>query len=168
MTNISRAIAGIAALALTSAVPLGSAQAADITVRASVKAIKSLVLTSKQDLDFGTVTMSGAAGTYTLSVSQAGVLSCASGMTCAGTPRPAIMNVQGSNAQVVRITVAPTNLVNALDGSSIAYTPDAPASVTLTNSGFPGEDFNIGGSLDIPSTADGTYTGNVQVTAEYQ
>lgn len=155
-------------LALLGAVPLAPARAAETMIRASAKVVKSLTLTKKQDLDFGTVTLSGAPGTYTVSMSMAGVLNCPVGATCAGAPLPGIMNVQGSNQNVVRVTVAPASLVNAVDGSSIPFTPIAPATVTLTNSGAPGSDFNIGGSIDIPSTADGTYSGNMQVTVEYQ
>jgi hypothetical protein len=99
---------------------------------------------------------------------MAGVLSCPSGATCAGAAQPAILNVQGSNGQIVRIAVANANLVNAVDGSTIPFTPDAPATITLTNSGSPGKDFNVGGSIAVPSTADGTYSGNVAVTVEYQ
>jgi hypothetical protein len=76
--------------------------------------------------------------------------------------------VQGSNGQIVRITVANANLVNTADGSTIPFTPQAPATVTLTNSGSAGKDFNVGGSIAVPATADGVYSGNVQVTAEYQ
>lgn len=168
MTSQSRIIASLTALALAGWVPVGAAQAAQTTIQAKANVVKSLTLTKKQDLDFGTVTLSGATGTYTVSISQAGVLSCPAGATCAGAAVPGIMNVQGSNQQAVRITVAPANLVNAVDGSTIPLTPDAPASITLTNSGFPGKDFNIGGSIAIPSTADGTYSGNIVVTVDYQ
>src|SRR5687767_1049684 len=153
---------------MLAAMPLGAAQAAETTIRASAKVVKSLTLTKKQDLDFGTVTLSGAPGTYTVSLSMAGVLSCPVGATCAGTPMPGIMNVQGSNNNVVRIAIAATSLVNAADGSTIPFTPIAPATLAITNSGAPGHDFNIGGSIAIPSTADGTYSGNVQVTVDYQ
>jgi Mat/Ecp fimbriae major subunit len=163
-----RIISRLSALALLGVVPLGAAQAADGTIRASAKVIKSLTLTKKQDLDFGTVTLSGTPGTYTVSLSMAGVLSCPSGATCAGAPMAGIMNVQGSNNNTVRITIPATNLVNAIDGSTIPFTPTAPATLTITNSGAPGHDFNIGGSIAIPSTADGTYAGNIQVTVEYQ
>ena len=166
--NAFRIISRLSALALLGAVPLGVACAEQGTITARAKVIKSLTLAKKQDLDFGTVTLSGTPGTYTVSLGQTGVLSCPSGATCAGAPTVGIMNVQGSNGNVVRINVASASLINALDGSTIAFTPDAPATITLTNSGFPGTDFNIGGSLAIPSTADGTYTGNIQVTAEYQ
>ena len=158
----------VAALALACVVPFGHAEAATMTVQANAKVVKSLTLTAKQNLDFGTITLSGATGTYTVTIGQAGTLICPSGATCAGTARPAILNVQGSNAQVVRITVANADLVNSANGSTIPFTPDAPPSVLLTNSGAPGKDFNVGGSIAIPSTADGTYSGNVQVTVDYQ
>jgi hypothetical protein len=158
----------MAVLALASFAPLAQAHAASTTIQANAKVVKSLTLTAKQNLDFGTITLSGSPGTFTVAISMAGNLSCPSGATCAGTARPAILNVQGSNGQVVRITVANASLVNSVDGSTIAYTPEAPATVTLTNSGFPGKDFNVGGSIAVPSTADGTYSGNVEVTVDYQ
>lgn len=168
MTGFSRIVSRLAALALLGVAPVGVAQAAQTTIQASAKVVKSLELSSKQNLDFGTISLSGAPGTYTVTLSMAGLLSCPSGATCAGTPMTAILNAQGSNGQTVRITVAPSNLVNPVDNSSIPFTPIAPASITLTNSGFPGKDFNIGGSIAIPSTADGTYSGNIVVTADYQ
>jgi len=166
--DISRFRWKLAALALASAVPLGNAHAASTTIQANAKVVKPLTLAGKQNLDFGTITLSGSTGTYTVAISQAGSITCPSGATCAGTARPAILNVQGSNAQVVRITVANTNLVNSVDGSTIPFTPDAPPTITLTNSGAPGRDFNVGGSIAVPSTADGTYSGNVEVTVDYQ
>lgn len=158
----------LAALALASVVPIGHAHAATTTIQANAKIVKSLTLSAKQNLDFGTITLAGTPGTFTIAVSQAGTVSCPSGATCAGTARPAILNVQGSNSQVVRISVANADLVNSVDGSTIPFTPDAPASVTLTNSGAPGKDFNVGGSIAVPSTADGTYSGSVEVTVDYQ
>lgn len=158
----------IAAVALANVVPSAHAQAASTTIQANAKVVKSLQLTAKQSLEFGTITLSGTPGTYTVAISQAGAITCPSGATCAGTTRQAIMNVQGSNAQVVRITIPALNLVNTTSGATIPFTPDAPATITLTNSGAPGKDFSIGGSIAVPSTADGTYSGNVEVTVDYQ
>jgi hypothetical protein len=157
-----------AVFALATVLPIGHAHAATTIIQANAKVVKPLALTAKQNLDFGTITLSGTPGTYTIAISQAGAITCPSGATCAGTPLPAILNLQGSNGQVVRITIPATNLVNAATGSTITFTPDFPATVTLTNSGSPGRDFNIGGSIAVPSTADGTYSGNVEVTADYQ
>jgi len=157
-----------ALLALAVVLPTGQAYAATTVIQANAKIVKSLTLTAKQSLDFGTITLSGTPGTLTVGISMAGTLSCPTGATCAGAARPAILNVQGSNGQVVRITVPNVDLVNTIDGSTIPFTPEAPATVTLTNSGSPGKDFNVGGSIAVPSTADGTYSGNVEVTVEYQ
>ena len=168
MITISRFISGLAALTLLGVVALGPAQAAQTTIQARASVLKALSLTKKQDLNFGTIALSGAAGTSIVSMSTAGVLTCPASVTCAGAAVPAIMNVQGSNNQLIRITVGSANLVNAVDGSTIPLTPIAPATISLTNSGAPGNDFNIGGSIAIPSTADGTYVGNLVVTADYQ
>jgi hypothetical protein len=168
VTDFSRIILRLATLAVLGAMPLGTVHAAQTTIQASAKVVKSLEITSKQNMDFGTITLSGTPGTYTLSISLTGQLSCPSGATCSGVAQPAIINAQGSQGQVVVISVASSNLVNSVDGSTIPFTPVAPASLTLTNSGFPGKDFNVGGSIAIPSTADGNYSGNVVVTANYQ
>ena len=164
----SRIIFGAIAFAHLGAMPLASAKAAQITIKANAKVVKSLTFKSKQDLDFGTVMLPAGAGTATVSLSMAGAISCPAGATCTGAPRPAIFNVAGGNGQVVRIFAVPSDLVNAANGSTIRFTPFAPASVTLTNSGAPGKDFNVGGSIAVPSTADGIYTGNIEVTVDYQ
>jgi len=167
VVSISRIISGIAAGALLGAMPFASAQAAQITIQANANVIKALSFTSKQDLDFGVV-MPAATGTTTVSMSMAGAISCPATATCTGVSQPAIFNVQGVNRQVVRIFITASDLVNATNGSRIPFTPVAPASITLTNSGAPGFDFNVGGSIAIPSTADGIYSGNIEITAEYE
>ena len=167
MTTVLRTIWKLATFALLGATPLASAEAAQITIQANANVVKALTFSSKQDLDFGTV-MPAASGTTTVSLSTTGVISCPVAATCSGAARPAIFNVQGTNKGVVRIVAAQSDLVNSANGSTIRFTPTAPATVTLTNSGAPGTDFNIGGSIAIPSTADGTYIGNIEVTADYQ
>jgi hypothetical protein len=164
---VRRTILRLAALAFRGALPLSSVQAAQVTIQANANVVKALTFTSKQDLDFGTV-MPAATGTTTVSISAVGAISCPVAATCTGAARPAIFNVQGTNKGIVRIVASPSDLVNSVDGTTIRFTPVAPAAITLTNSGAPGTDFNIGGSIAIPSTADGTYIGNIEVTADYQ
>lgn len=159
----------LAALAVLGVTAAGHAHAATTVVQANAKVAKPVTLSVKQDLDFGTVMLSGLPGTYTVSISMAGARTCPSSLTCTGTARPAIMNTSGSNGQVVRIFAVQSDLINATDGTKIRFTPIAPASVTLTNSGFPGKDFNVGGSITIPSTAtEGNYSGTIEVTVDYQ
>jgi hypothetical protein len=77
--------------------------------------------------------------------------------------------VQGTNNQVVQIFAVASPLTNANDGTTLSFTPNAPATTTLTNSGAPGTNFNVGGSIVItPTTTDGVYSGNINVTVDYQ
>jgi hypothetical protein len=167
VTTVSRIISRLIAAVLLGAVPLATAEAAQVTIQANANVVKALTFTSKQELDFGTV-MPAATGTTTVSMSMAGAITCPAAATCTGASRPAIFNVQGTNKGVVQLIVAPSNLVNSATGGTIRFTPAAPATITLTNSGQPGNDFNVGGSIAIPSTAAGAYIGNIEVTADYQ
>ena len=168
MTPSLPTIARLMALALLAVSAMAPAWAASTNVKVKVKVVKPLVLTVKQQLEFGQILLSGAVGTSTVSLSAAGVLSCGSGLICSGVSRPAIFNVTGSGGQVVRIVASASELTNAADGSKLSFTPIAPASVTLTNSGNQGLDFGVGGSISIPSTAEGIYSGPIEVTVDYQ
>ncbi len=143
-----------------------SARAATINAAVNANVVKPLALTAKQDLDFGQIIIAGGAGTRTVSISPAGALTCGAGLTCTGAVRPAIFNVRGTNNQVVRISAVPSNLVNGT--ATLVFTPTAQATVTLTSSGAPGNDFNVGGSIAVSSTTlDGIYTGTIEVTVDY-
>ena len=122
----------------------------------------------RQDFDFGQILLPSSGSAVTMSISTTGVVTCPSPLVCSGTPRPAIFNAQGSNQQVVRITASPTTLTNTA-GNTLTFTPIVPSNFTLTNSGAPGTDFGVGGSITVsPTTADGVYTGTLTVTADYQ
>jgi spore coat protein U-like protein len=52
---------------------------------------------------------------------------------------------------------------------TLVLTLDAPSTITLTNSGAPGSNFSVGGSITLSSTTpDGTYSGTITITADYQ
>jgi hypothetical protein len=69
----------------------------------------------------------------------------------------------------VQITAPNVTLVNQSDPTkTLTLVTDAVASVTLTNSGPPGTNFNVGGSISLSSsTAAGTYSGTFNVTVDY-
>jgi hypothetical protein len=168
MARPSTIIATLLAAAFLTMVPMAGARAATVTVKATVNVMKPLTFKSKQDLEFGQIILGGT-GIKTVTVSSTGVLTCAAGLTCSGATRQAIFNVAGSNGAVVRIFATPSDLINATDGSRMRFVPTAPASVTLVNSGAPGLDFSVGGSIIIPSTTtDGVYSGVMDVTVDYQ
>ena len=174
MTNFLRITmaASVAALTLTSTPAVAAPVGASTPATARARIVRPLTLTATRNLDFGTITLGTvAAGGETVTLSQAGAItSCGSGgLVCSGTPASAQYNVQGTNNQVVQIFAVATNITNANDGSNLLFTPNAPASTTLTNSGAPGTNFNVGGAIIItPTTTDGVYTGNMNVTVDYQ
>ena len=158
--------------ALVCLVPIGApVRAATVMAQVTANNVKPLVLTKVQDLDLGTVTLGiGVWSNATVSLSQAGVLSCANAnITCTGAVAVATYNVQGSKQNTVNISVPNVTLVNQSDSSqTLTLVTSAPASLVLANSGFPGSDFSIGGSVTLNSTtAAGTYVGTFNVTVNY-
>ena len=146
----------------------------DQQARANARIIKPLVLTWVKDLDLGTIVLSGP-GTWTgavISVDQNGNFSCTdTNVACSGNNDEARYHLAGTNQQVVDITVSPTVTLNNLtDGvSSLSMAVDAPATVTMPNSGTTGIEFGLGGSISVDyDTPDGVYEGVFDVTADYQ
>jgi hypothetical protein len=138
---------------------------------ATARIIRPLSLTSTGSLNFGTIVLNGVTANRTVSLSAANVLTCGgtTELQCSGTTSVPTYNVRGTNGQVVTIIKAASNLTNANDGTTLSMTPLGAASVTLTNSGAPGFDFNIGGSIVIgTATTDGVYSGTVDVQVDYQ
>lgn len=164
---IVRGLALLACIALAGT----AASAASVTASVSANNVKPLVISKLTDLDFGSVTLGpGSWTSATVSISQAGVLACANAnLTCTGATSAASYNVQGSKQQVVTISAPDVTLVNQSDSTkTLTLMTDAPASLTLANSGFPGSNFSIGGSVTLDSTtAAGTYVGTFNVTVDY-
>jgi hypothetical protein len=162
MHRVSFVLAAIAAAALSA-----PASAATVTATTTVNVAKPVQLSKLQDMDFGTVILSGFTGIRTVVISQAGALTCGPNLVCQGVPKAARFNVQGFNKMTATIAVTGGNLSNGTD--TIPFTADAPASVYLPNSGAPGIDFNVGGTITLSSSlAAGTYTGTMTVTSDYQ
>lgn len=139
------------------------------TVRATV--VKPLTLTASQDLLLGTFTLQpGTWSNATVGISRAGVFTCNANVTCTGTTQVAEFTVSGSNNQTVKVTAPAVTLVNQADSSkTLLLTVDAPATIALPNSGTKGVIFDIGGSLTLSSTtAEGDYSGILNVTVDYQ
>jgi hypothetical protein len=162
MNRVSFALVSLAAAAL--AAPAG---AATVTATTTVNVAKPVQLMKLQDMDFGTVILSSFTGTRTVAISQAGALTCGTNLVCQGVPKVARFNVQGFNKMYVAITVTGGILSNGPD--SLPFSPDAPTTVYLPNSGAPGIDFAVGGTITLsPTLLGGTYTGTITVTSDYQ
>jgi hypothetical protein len=164
LARIVTALVGLSAIG-------APAPAATVTAGVTANGVKPLLLTKIQDLNLGSVTLgTGVWSNATVSLSQAGVLGCANAnITCTGATAVASYNVQGSKQNTVNISVPNVTLVNQSDSSqTLTLVTDAPTTLVLANSGFPGSDFSIGGSVTLSSTtAAGTYVGTFNVTVDY-
>ena len=163
MTSLA---ATVAALTLT-ATPAFAATP-DQNANARARVLRPLTLTWVQDFDLGDIVLSGAAPfSATVGLDQTGALTCPAAVTCSGTTAVAMYNIRGTNNAVVNISAPDVTLSDGA-GNNLTLTVDAPATVTLTSSGVPGDDFSIGGSITVTDTTpDGVYTGVFDVTAEY-
>jgi hypothetical protein len=157
---------GLAAMAATPA--HASSQVA--TVSASV--VKPLTLSFVQNLDLGTIVLGpGTWSNAVVGISKTGVFSCTNAnVTCSGATQVAKYNVQGTNNNTARITAPNVTLTNQSDPTkTLTMTVDNPGSIPIPNSGQPGVNFSLGGSITISSTtAGGVYSGTFDVTVDYQ
>lgn len=147
------------------------ARAATITATAQASVVKPLTLTSLQSMDLGTITLGpGTWGNAKVSLTQTGAFSCGANLICTGAPVVAQFNVAGSKAYTVGISAPDVTLINQSDSTkTLVLTLASPSTITLTNSGAPGTNFSVGGSITLNSTtADGTYSGTITITADYQ
>ncbi|MEA3079325.1 MAG: hypothetical protein QOF05_733 [Sphingomonadales bacterium] len=170
---MSKLIAGAGAFL---ALMLGASPAAAVSplsqATANAKIYRPLTISKVQNLDFGVIVLgSGAWAGEVVSISQAGALTCGGGtnVTCSGSPQVAKYHLVGTNNAMVTVSCPGFNL-NGPGGATLAFTPNAPASVNLGATGLAsGVDFSIGGSITVASTtADGVYSGPFVVTADYQ
>jgi len=147
------------------------AHAANNVAQVSANVVKPLILTWIQNLDLGTVVLGpGTWSNATVAISRAGIFSCTNtNVTCTGATQVARYNVSGTNNQVVRISAPNVTLVNQSDPTkTLTLVVDSPGTVTLTNSGPPGSNFSLGGSISLSSTtAGGVYSGTFNVTVDY-
>jgi hypothetical protein len=149
----------------------GPAQAATQMAQVNASVVKPLILSWVQNLDLGTITLGpGSWSGATVAISHAGVFSCSNAnVTCTGATQVAKYNVSGTNKSSVQITAPDVTLVNQSDPTqTLTLVVDNPGSLLLTNSGPPGSNFSLGGSITLnSSTAAGLYTGTFNVTVNY-
>ena len=135
---------------------------------ATAKIYTPLSIAWARDLSFGVVVLNNKTfAAEAVSIDGTGTVACgaAADMTCGGTPSSAGYTLAGSADSVVTITSPGFNLVNG--AATLAFTPSFPATVTLDNTGA--GTLDIGGSISVAgNTPEGVYTGDFNVTADYQ
>lgn len=137
-----------------------------VTARAQI--VKPLTLSKQSDMDFGSIVVQD---TGTITMDATGAVVCSASLTCGATGTPAEYTVTGTNNQVVNITKPDVTLSNAANPGTpltLVLNGNGPTSVTLPNSGATGINFKLGGAIAIAaSTKDGLYTGDLNVTVDY-
>ena len=185
MPNRFKILTAAAAFTALTLLP-AAAQAASANATVNAKILKPLVLTGGQTLDLGNIiTPSTATFTGTFTVDAAATQTttfCAAAFTCTGTVKSALFNLQGTNNANITFNVptsvtlslvgaigVPPTLVLTTKNSIAANSGTGNYTITLSNSGSPGKDFYVGGSVTVNElTAAGTYAGTFTVTADYQ
>lgn len=169
MTNPFRvSLAAALALAATPAAAVDP----DRNATATARIVRPLTLSWVDDLDLGTIVLSGS-GAWSgavVGVDRNGVFSCTnSNVACSGATKPARYKVTGTNNQTVTISAPNVELTNQNDSTQKLWlVTDAPATVSLGNSGVAGLPFAVGGSITLDSTTlDGVYAGIMNVTVNY-
>ena len=176
----------VAAAVAAATLPSTGASAATASATAKANVLKPLQMTGGGTVDFGTiVTPSTASFTGTFMIDAAASQTstyCASGFACSGTPAAAMFNLQGSNNNSITLNV-PLTVTLTLQGATgtqptltfvtrhslAANNGTGNYTIQLPNSGAPGLDFYVGGSVTInQATAGGSYQGTFTVTADYQ
>jgi hypothetical protein len=167
MTKFVR-LAALAASAALLATPALAANSDSKPFTAKAKIVKPLVLTNDTDLDFGVITMGSTLTSANVVIGRTGgtaTTSCGTGLTCLG-GSAAGFTVAGVALQGLDVdVVAPATLDDAF-GNTVAFSVDAPATLTLDDKGD--ATFDIGGSITVAaSTVDGDYSNTVDVTVSY-
>jgi hypothetical protein len=140
---------------------------------ANAKIYRPLTISKVQDLDFGTIVLTGASfAGEVVTVTVAGTVTCGSNpgvlLTCSGAPQAAKYHLVGTNNASVTVNSPGFNLTGP---STLAFSPTVTSqTVNLGAAGSTtGLDVALGGSITLASTTpDGVYSGTFAVTADYQ
>lgn len=162
MLNKKIALLGAAAVAMIST----GANAATVSATAEVDILAPVTLAQTAGLDFGVVAAGAAAGTVTIPNNSDG-RTCSLGIACVGASNRGAFSVVGANTYTVLITVdAATTLTGP--GAPMALALIAPTVPFLVATGS-AQTFHVGGTLNIGAAQGaGTYTGQYNVSADYQ
>lgn len=160
----SAVMAATAMLAAT----LGStgAQAATANAEARARVLRALTLANNnRPLNFGAVVSTASAGDIT--ISPGGIRSCDATISCSGTVAAAQFDLTGTATEVVTIDAQPSVTLTSGANSMSATLLESAATATLDATGAAA--FSVGGTLTVAANqAEGVYTGNFTVTANYQ
>jgi len=161
----------LAATVALLATPALAAPAGISDFDAKAKIVKPVTLTKVTDLDFGTTTMNPALVSATVTVSDVtgSTAVCSStDLTCSGGFPASFTLSSGVQGQTVLISFdnPPTTLLHSNGTNTVGFSLDAVENVRLDSTGA--GKFNVGGTITVvAATADGDYSANVDIVANY-
>ncbi len=163
LAAMTAAFAGPAFAAPVTTAPVAAATPATATAQI----VDPLTLTKRADLNFGTLIKNLMTATRTVTIKEDGTIICSSELLCGGTTSSAAFDVLGSANQVVKVYVASSTL-NGPGIATLLFSPTAASASPLTLSSTGTGSFKVGGSIDVtPTTTAGIYSGNMDVTVDY-
>ena len=161
----------ITVLAAGSAMAMGTtaANAATASATATAEILEQVQIVNTAGLNFGTIVPDATASdTVSVAANLAGTRNCGS-LTCAGAASvsSAAFDVTGANGLTVDITLGTlTSLSDGGTNSMPISLSGSAATLAMTGSAVP---LYVGGTITVAANqAAGVYTGNFDVTAEYQ
>ena len=163
----SAVMAGAAVLAATAGATSANAATASSPARARVVSAITLTHDSARPLDFGAIVPTAAAGSVTIDDASNSRTACTSA-ACSGAVSSSLFNITtGTAGEIIVVNAdASVTLTSGLNTMTASLVESA-STVTLNSSGA--GSFTVGGTLSVgASQAQGTYTGNFNVTADYQ
>ena len=176
MTNFNKMLLVAGATMLFASPALagpGSPSAKTAVTNTRAQIVEPLTFAKVQDLDFATIVKTpamAAATNYTLTLNDSGALSgcgVGTGMLCTGTTLAAKFTATGTPGQLVYIY---TNVSETMSNgaATLVFTPNQAVPNATINAATGDVTFGVGGSITITkTTAPGTYTGVMTVTADY-
>lgn len=163
---ITKSKVAIASTILAAALASTSANAATANADATATILEQVTVTKSSDLDFGTIVVGATGGT--VDISTAGARTCGAALVCSGAVTAAAFDITGTSGEVVDVTVDASVTLNSGGNSMTAALTSSDASITLDGTAA-NDAFTVGGLLTVgASQAAGDYTGNFDVTVDYQ
>jgi len=170
MKNSIKALVVMAVLAIAGTSFAQNSASANATANATI--VCPLTLTNSTALSFGNITNTSGGGTATVATNGSETynnVSAFSGTGGAGSVGAATFTVGGQNGFSFSTTL-PTGALTLTGGTGNVtvdtWTTDAPTSLT-GEGGCVNDNFHVGGTVHVPSGANGTFSATFSVTCAY-